>query len=103
VTLPDVVYVPAHPVVWEGRRDVELEVRQLADGRPALPVFTNLERLVASLGEAQPWVTLPLQAARALMAAAGVTDVVIDAPVAPDAWHWHDADLAAYLHNLDDE
>lgn len=102
MSLPDIVYVPAHPVVRAGRRDVELEVRRLADGRAALPVFTSLDRLVASLGEAQPWVTLPLRAARALMAAAGVGEVVVDAPIAPGAWQWHEDDLATYARAVGD-
>jgi len=60
--LPEIVFVPAHPQVRDGRKDVVFEVRQLADGRRVLPVFTTTEHLIAALGPRQPWAALPLRA-----------------------------------------
>ncbi len=54
--------MPAHPQVRDGRKDVVFEVRQLADGRRVLPVFTTTEHLIAALGPRQPWAALPLRA-----------------------------------------
>jgi hypothetical protein len=84
------VYAPAHPAQ---RRDdvngtIEFEVRGLADGRRVLPVFSSVERMAAALGPAQPWVLVPLRAARAVMAIAGIDSVVLDPEFADDAWRW---------------
>ena len=84
------VYASAHPAQ---RGDgvggtIEFEVRELADGRRVLPVFSSVERMAEALGPAQPWVLLPLRAARAVMAIAGVDAVVLDPEIADDAWRW---------------
>lgn len=71
------------------------EVRELSDGGRALPVFTTVKRLVATLGPEQPWVALPLRNIRAIMGGAGVDRVVIDPQARPDAWRWQASDLQA--------
>lgn len=56
--LPPLVYVPctsAEPTNGE----LNLEMRQLADGRLALPVYSALDRLVTYCGERQPWAAVP--------------------------------------------
>lgn len=98
--LPEIVFAPAHPGVREGRKDVVFEVRELADGRRVLPVFTTAERLTTVLGPQQPWAAVPLRAARALMGAAGVAEVMIDPRLAPGAWRWQADDLVALRGRL---
>jgi hypothetical protein len=91
--LPELVFAPAHPRAREAG-DVVLEVRELADGRWVLPVYSSTRRLVAALGPAQPWAALPLQATRELMGRAGVALVALDPDIAPGAWRWRQEDLA---------
>jgi hypothetical protein len=91
--LPEFVFAPAHPVERQGRRDLAFEVRQAEDGSAVLPVFTTIDRLVATLGSHQPWVRLPLRAARALVGAAGVRHVVLDPVQADENSLWTQADL----------
>jgi hypothetical protein len=98
--LPEFVFAPARPQLLGGRKDVVFEVRQLADGSPVLPVFTSVQRLVAALGEAQPWACLPLREVRALMGLSQVPQVLIDPGVDPGAWRWQQADLEAYASSL---
>jgi SseB protein N-terminal domain len=92
---PDMVYVPAHPA---RRRDdvngtIEFEVRELADGSRVLPVFSSVDRMAEALGPAQPWALVPLRAARAVMAIAGIQSVVLDPELADDAWRWDASSL----------
>jgi hypothetical protein len=94
VGLPEVVLAPAHPDVRLGHdADVVFEVRRAPDGGRALPVFTTVERLVATLGPEQPWVALPLRNIQHLMSAAGVPTIVIDPGAEPGAWRWQMSDL----------
>jgi SseB protein N-terminal domain len=94
--VPEIVYAPAHQDIRPGHDgDVVFEVRRLADGRQALPVFTTVERLVAALGREQPWVALPLRNVQHLMGNAGVPCVVTDPGVEPGAWRWQVSDLEA--------
>jgi hypothetical protein len=73
--------------------DVVFEVRRASDGGRALPVFTTVERLVATLGPEQPWAALPLRNIQHLMSAAGVPTIVIDPGAEPGAWRWQMSDL----------
>ena len=84
------VYVPAHPVPQGARRDdtIEFEVRVLADGARVLPVFSTVERMTEALGPAQPWARVPLRAARAVMAVAGIDMFVLDPQFTDDTWRW---------------
>src|SRR5689334_17040118 len=57
------VYVPtapSAPTQGGGPRQVEFELRQLADGTAALPVFTDPDSLVTQLGEFQPYEKIPV-------------------------------------------
>jgi len=98
--LPEIVFVPAHPQVRDGRKDVVFEVRQLTDGRRVLPVFTTTEQLTSALGPQQPWAALPLRAAQALMGAAGVSELVLDPQAQPGAWRWQRTDIEALKRSL---
>lgn len=90
---PEIVVVPAHPDVRPGHDGtVIFEVRRLADGDLALPVFSAVSRLVATLGQNQPWVAIPLRNVQAIMGAAGVEQVVLDPDAQPDAWRWQEGD-----------
>jgi hypothetical protein len=85
------VYAPAHPAQRpdDANDTIEFEVRTLADGRRVLPVFSSVERMAAALGPSQPWVLVPLRAARAVMAVAGIESVALDPELAQDAWRWN--------------
>jgi hypothetical protein len=100
VTPTEIVFAPAHPQVRAGRKDVVFEVRELADGRRVLPVFSTRQRLTAALGPQQPWAALPLRAAQALMGAAGVEELVLDSQALPDAWRWQRRDIEALSRSL---
>ncbi|KOG36991.1 hypothetical protein AQJ84_19310 [Streptomyces resistomycificus] len=56
--------------------------------------FTTPHRLMAALGEAQPWVATSLGPLAEGMAAQGVT-VLLDPRIAPGRPNWRPADLAA--------
>ena len=51
-------------------------------------VFRSPERLVAQLGDYQPWVGLPAVAFAALIRAMGVERVLIDPILDPEAARW---------------
>jgi len=94
----DIVLVPAHPsndspsqlagdlsadVASRAERQVVLETRIAPPGMPCGMAFTSVERIVNCLTEHQPWIALPLGAARALYGDAGIRTVAVD-PVASD-------------------
>lgn len=60
-----------------------------------LPVFTTVDRLVSTLGPYQPWVYMPLRAARAIVNVAGVHDVVLDPSGASTDSLWTRSDIEA--------
>jgi hypothetical protein len=104
------VFVPAHP----RRADVTD-----ADGRPARVsfiayelfahptagtgavafAFTTRERLLAALGEAQPWVATSIGPLAEAVAAHDGT-VLLDPRVAPGPYNWRPDDLAAYAREM---
>ncbi|WP_234390595.1 SAV_915 family protein [Streptomyces sp. MMG1533] len=64
------------------------------DGTVAL-AFTTLDRLVAALGEAQPWVATSIGPLAEGVSERGVT-VRLDPRLAPGPPNWQPAGLAAY-------
>lgn len=54
--LPQVVVVPAHPRP-DGSRGFDIELA-VSNGRPLIPAFSTVDRLVETLGEHQPWLGL---------------------------------------------
>lgn len=96
--LPEIVIAPARQDVRPGHEgDVIFEVRAVSDGGRALPVFTTVQRLVATLGPDQPWVALPLRNIQAIMGGGGVDKVVIDPEAQPGTWRWQASDLQALI------
>lgn len=93
--LPELVFVPARPQASRGGRELACEVRTLADGSVALPVYSTVARLVAALGHYQPWACVPLRTAQEAMARAGVPRLVLDAAVDASAWRWQERSLRA--------
>lgn len=55
---PPVVYVPCSSTEPQDGQ-LSLDLRQLEDGRTALPVFSSTESLVRCCGPNQPWVAMP--------------------------------------------
>jgi hypothetical protein len=93
----DLVFVAAHPRVKDGRKDVVFEARTLESGKAAGIAFTSIQRLVDALGQAQPWVAMPLGRFRELMGAAGVEDVALDPKVPQDAMRWQHQDVDEFI------
>lgn len=104
------VFVPAHPryvdTVYEDGRPVRVPFIAYelfahptdASGTVAF-AFTTLEKLVAALGEAQPWVATSLGPLAEGVGEQGVT-VLLDPRVAPGPHNWQLADLAAYAQEV---
>ncbi|WP_406458884.1 hypothetical protein OH768_30355 [Streptomyces sp. NBC_01622] len=104
------VFVPAHPRYVDTTYDDGRPVRvpfiayELfahptdATGTVAF-AFTTLEKLVAALGEAQPWVATSLGPLAEGVGEQGVT-VLLDPRVAPGQRNWQVADLAAYAREV---
>lgn len=102
------VFVPAHPryvdaVDATGRPTrVPFIAYELFEhptvGTVAL-AFTTLERLVAALGEAQPWIATSIGPLAEGVRERGVT-VRVDPRVAPGQHNWQPADLAAYAREV---
>ncbi len=102
------VFVPAHPEYVETAN---------ADGRPARLsfiayelfehptdgtvafAFTTLEKLVAALGEAQPWIATSIGPLAEGMGEHDAT-VLLDPRVTPGHHNWQSADLAAYAQEV---
>ncbi len=98
------VFVPAHPRYVDTTDQsgaltrvpfIEYELfEHPIDGTVAL-AFTTLDRLVAALGEAQPWVATSIGPLAEGVSEHGVT-VRLDPRLAPGPPTWQPADLAAY-------
>lgn len=89
----EMVAVPACPGA-PGSSELILEARVVQGGGRVLPVFSNVGKLVETLGQSQPWAVLPLERALAFAGAAGVEDVALDPVLSPGAWQWGPGDLA---------
>ena len=87
-----VVFVPAHPAP-DGSGNIVFEVRQRPDGSWALPVFSSARQLAVQLGNAQPWVAVPLEKAMQLMGEVGVDQVVLNPIAEPLTTRWRVEDL----------
>jgi hypothetical protein len=83
-----VVFVPARPLTANGRKDVAFEIRQLESGEQAAIAFTSMARLVNALGNAQPWLAMPLGRLRELVGSRGIVQVAVDPVVPAKAWRW---------------
>ncbi|TQF05438.1 hypothetical protein E6W39_28395 [Kitasatospora acidiphila] len=95
----DPVCVPAHPIRRDGRWGVNLELRSYR-GEPTAFIFSSPETLVGTLGEHQPWVGLPMVAARNLAELYGVRRFLIDPVSDADLPRWTQGNLRAVWHHL---
>jgi hypothetical protein len=91
---PELVFVPARPRVEGDRKEVVLEMRQQPDGELVLPAYSSLAALVKALGRHQPWACFPLAQVAAALGNGQLAQIVIDAPVDPQAWRWAEATMA---------
>jgi SseB protein N-terminal domain len=87
------VIAPARPGADGRNGELAFELRQLADGRVALPVFSTVAELVRVLGRYQPWVCVPLGTVEEAISRAGVSLMVLDPGVDSRAWRWSPASL----------
>lgn len=86
-------YVPAHPGQHGQQRTVRFELRATGGGERVCAAFSSRGRLVAALGAAQPWLALPVDTLRLIMAAAGIATIYLDPDVPAEAPRWGSADL----------
>jgi hypothetical protein len=87
------VIAPARPGAGGRGGELAFELRQLADGSVALPVFSTVAELVRVLGRYQPWVCVPLGTVEEAISQAGVSLMVLDPDVDSRAWRWSAASL----------
>jgi type III secretion system (T3SS) SseB-like protein len=94
------VYVPTRPdQEGVGSHEVRFELRQLADGNAGLPVFTELELLVAQLGDFQPWRRIAVLDLLIQVSSAHVP-VVVNPILQEGADRWTAADIEAWKRNI---
>jgi hypothetical protein len=104
------VFVPAHPryvdtTDADGRPArvpfiaYELFAHPTDETQPLAFAFTSLEKLVAALGEAQPWVATSIGPLAEAVDEQGGT-VLLDPRLAPGPLNWQPADLAAYAQEV---
>lgn len=83
-----IVYVPAHPDLREGQRNVMFETRTVADGSQVGVAFSTQDLLVAALGPAQPWVALNMGNLQAVLGTAGLTTILLDPQIDESVRWW---------------
>jgi hypothetical protein len=93
------VFVPAHPDVRPGQRNVMFETRRREDGTAVAVAYTSQRRLVDACGRAQPWVCLPLAQLESIMSAAGIATIEVDPEHGSDL-SWDEDGLAAVVAAL---
>jgi len=74
--LPVQVYVPAR--LDPAACGPVLEVRELADGRRAMPVYSSMDRLIRCCGGSQPWLAFSSDRLPVLQQGGGFDVVVVD-------------------------
>ncbi|MCC9309011.1 SseB family protein [Kitasatospora sp. RB6PN24] len=93
------VYVPAHPRYPADPQvapQIGFELLQSSLGGPVPVAFTSTEKLVAALGEAQPWIAVPARSFVQLMRGAGYAPVYLDPELPPGTRTWSPQDLDQY-------
>jgi hypothetical protein len=76
------VFVPIRPVLGPGEQPFA-ELRRLADGRRALPVYTSPAALVEACGARQHWVGFPAEQLPRVEVDGGYDTVVLDLRLPP--------------------
>jgi hypothetical protein len=96
-----IVYVPAHPSPTPGRGVVRFETRCLPGGEAVGVAFRSQSALVEALGQAKPWIALPLSRLEVILGAAGIAHTLIDPPVDESAVWWTPERVSALAERLD--
>jgi hypothetical protein len=85
----DLVYVPARPVCDGAEREPAIELRRLRDSDERVGLaFTSPQELVETLGECQPWISMPMYSYVAWLRMQGVYRVQVDPCYADDVSQW---------------
>lgn len=87
--------MPAHPAAPAGDGGdprVRIELRD-SGGQPVAVVFSTVARLIAALGQAQPWMVMDTARLRMLLAVAGVRRVLLDPDLSSCPGRWEIEDL----------
>lgn len=92
MTAGSLVFVPAHPRVTDYGKDIGVELRGTDGGEVVGIAFSSLERLVAALGEYQPWVAMERHRFATFVGAAGAPLVCVD-PALEMVQRWSAADV----------
>ena len=79
--VPELLFVPAHPVEGQPNASFALEPRMMDDGLAAVIAFTSVQQLVAQLGRYQPWAAFEPEDLRRLVHAIGIDRVYVDPKV----------------------
>lgn len=92
MTAESLVFVPAHPRATDYGKDIGVELRGTDGGGLVGIAFSSLQRLVAALGEYQPWVAMERERFTAFVGAAGAPFVCVD-PALEMVQRWSAADV----------
>lgn len=94
------VFVPAHPrhpADPSRRPEIGFELLGRQDGSRPVPVaFTDVRKLVAALGDAQPWIAVPVRWFVELMRDSGFGRTYLDPEVEPGTPTWSADAVKAY-------
>lgn len=83
---PEVVFAPAYPDPRPGHGGVRFETRASVDGEITGVAFRGLDKLVAALGPAQPWIAIRLDRLGDVLGAAGIRRILVDPPAVESGW-----------------
>ncbi|HEY6423209.1 MAG TPA: SAV_915 family protein [Pseudonocardiaceae bacterium] len=92
MTAEPLIFVPAHPRVAGNVKDIGVELRGTDDGKLVGIAFSSVQRLVAALGDYQPWVAMERGRFAAFVGAAGAPFVCMDPPL-QTVQRWTAADV----------
>lgn len=96
----EIVYAPAYPDPRPGHGGLRFEPRLLETGEQVGVAFRTTAHLVRELGEAQPWVALPLDRLQQVLGAAGIERVLLDPDIPAGADRWDTDELVALTEAL---
>jgi hypothetical protein len=97
------VFVPAHPrypADPTARPRIAFELLSGPDGGPVPVAFTNATKLVEALGDAQPWVAIPVRRYVELMRDNGFGHTHLDPKVAAGSRTWSYEAVNAYAEAI---
>lgn len=74
-----IVYLPVAAPMGSGQENVTVQLRHTDADELALPVFSDLDALVASCGKDQAWISVTTGALDDIVTQSGADSVVVDA------------------------